>query len=239
MKFILFLVLILGVFTGNDKTVWDYLTGQGLTKAGAAGLMGNLQAESGMESVIYENYYKSKIGLTDQEYVDYVNKGWYSEYDFIHDAVGFGLAQWTYYTRKQALLNTCRGQIGDLNCQLKYLVAELKNYFSGVNSLLRSSNSVRDCALKVLFDFESPADQGASVQNYRANLAQQFYNKFAGGSSDPTPTPTPSQKTYVVQYGDTLSSIAAKFGTTVAILAQLNNITNVNYIYVGQVLILP
>ena len=202
--------------------------------------MGNLYAESGIQSVIYENSYKSKIGLTDQQYVDYVNSGRYSENDFIYDAVGFGLAQWTYWTRKQALINTCRGQIGNMACQLRYLKYELSYYFPGVNSLLKSSSSVRDCAIKVLFDFENPADKSTSVQNYRANLAQGYYNTFAGGSSpDPTPTPTPSGRTYTVQYGDTLSAIALRYGTTVQVLCQLNNISNPNYIYVGQVLKLP
>ena len=44
--------------------------------------------------------------------------------------------------------------------------------------------------------------------------------------------------TYVVQAGDTLSSIASKFNTTVSILAKINNIEDVNLIYVGQVLII-
>ena len=42
--------------------------------------------------------------------------------------------------------------------------------------------------------------------------------------------------TYTVKRGDTLSAIAKKYGTTVAALAKLNNISDVNYIYVGQVL---
>lgn len=42
--------------------------------------------------------------------------------------------------------------------------------------------------------------------------------------------------TYTVKRGDTLSAIAKKYGTTVSKLASLNNISNVNYIYVGQVL---
>lgn len=42
--------------------------------------------------------------------------------------------------------------------------------------------------------------------------------------------------TYTVKRGDTLSAIAKKYGTTVSALAKLNNISNVNYIYVGQVL---
>ena len=42
--------------------------------------------------------------------------------------------------------------------------------------------------------------------------------------------------TYTVKRGDTLSAIAKKYGTTVSALATLNNIQNVNLIYVGQVL---
>lgn len=42
---------------------------------------------------------------------------------------------------------------------------------------------------------------------------------------------------YTVVWGDTLSSIAKKYGTTVSILAKLNNISNPNYIVVGQKLI--
>ena len=45
--------------------------------------------------------------------------------------------------------------------------------------------------------------------------------------------------TYVVKRGDTLSSIAVKYGTTVANLASLNHIKNVNVIFVGQVLKVP
>lgn len=44
---------------------------------------------------------------------------------------------------------------------------------------------------------------------------------------------------YVVQPGDTLSSIAQRFGTTVDAIVRANNITNPNLIYVGQVLTIP
>ena len=94
MKYILLIALILGIssYNGNEQFVWNYLRNSGLTKAGAAGMMGNLYAESGINSVIYQNSYKGRIGWTDQQYVDYVNSGAYSEYSFVHDAVGFGLA---------------------------------------------------------------------------------------------------------------------------------------------------
>lgn len=43
---------------------------------------------------------------------------------------------------------------------------------------------------------------------------------------------------YTVRYGDTLSGIASKYGTTYQYLAQINNISNPNLIYPGQVLII-
>lgn len=47
--------------------------------------------------------------------------------------------------------------------------------------------------------------------------------------SAPAPAPI-----YVVRSGDTLSAIAARFKTTVAILVKLNNIANANLIKIGQ-----
>ena len=53
------------------------------------------------------------------------------------------------------------------------------------------------------------------------------------GSVFPVPT------TYTVKSGDTLSQIAARFGTTYLILAQLNGISDPDTIYPGQQLKLP
>lgn len=50
------------------------------------------------------------------------------------------------------------------------------------------------------------------------------------------PIQAPATSTYTVRSGDTLSSIAAKFGTNYQTLASLNGISNPNLIYVGQVL---
>ncbi len=43
---------------------------------------------------------------------------------------------------------------------------------------------------------------------------------------------------YTVRYGDTLGAIANRYGTTVANIARLNNISNPNLIYVGERLII-
>jgi LysM repeat protein len=52
----------------------------------------------------------------------------------------------------------------------------------------------------------------------------------------PAPAETTSVRTYTVRAGDTLSSIAERFGTTVGALAAANHLANPNLIYVGQVL---
>jgi len=60
----------------------------------------------------------------------------------------------------------------------------------------------------------------------------------------PTATPTPTsiptgQCTYVVQWGDTLYSIARRYGTTVNVLVSMNGLADPNYIRTGQVLYVP
>ena len=55
----------------------------------------------------------------------------------------------------------------------------------------------------------------------------------------PPPPPPPCKTKYVVCWGDTLSSIALRFGTTVEAIVALNNIPNPDYIWVGQVLCIP
>lgn len=54
-----------------------------------------------------------------------------------------------------------------------------------------------------------------------------------------TPTPPASTITYVVQAGDTLSSIALRFNVTQQSLALLNNLSNPSRIFVGQFLRIP
>ncbi len=55
----------------------------------------------------------------------------------------------------------------------------------------------------------------------------------------PTPATAGGYTEYVVKPGDTLYAIATRFNTTPAVLASINNITNPNLIYPGQVLRVP
>ena len=70
---------------------------------------------------------------------------------------------------------------------------------------------------------------------------RQDVSKAMGGAAQvkPQAPATPTGKTYTVAKGDTLSGIAAQYGTTVDTLVELNGIQNPNLIMVGQVLKLP
>jgi LysM repeat protein len=58
-------------------------------------------------------------------------------------------------------------------------------------------------------------------------------------AATPSPAAHPTPRTYVVQSGDSLSSIAARFGVTVRALAAANNLDPNKVINIGQVLIIP
>lgn len=59
------------------------------------------------------------------------------------------------------------------------------------------------------------------------------------GDTSGSSTGSGSTRTYTVKPGDSLTVIAIKYATTVAALASANNITNINNISVGQVLVIP
>ena len=168
-----------------EKKIWDFLIKEGFNSFGVAGLMGNLYAESGLRSNNMEDQYQSKIGYNDDSYTCAVDNGTYT--NFITDAVGYGLAQWTYWTRKQNLLKFARQNnksIGDLDMQLCFLVKELKElYTNSVYNVLRKATSVLEASNAVLLNFERPVNMSTSVQATRAKYGQTYYDRYASGAS--------------------------------------------------------
>ena len=69
----------------------------------------------------------------------------------------------------------------------------------------------------------------------------QVLNIPCGGTGQipPNGQPAPSGNTYVVRRGDSLFAIAVRYGTTVYALQISNHLPNPNFIYQGQVLIIP
>ena len=174
----------------TEEKIWTYLKAQGCTEAGAAGLMGNLFAESGLKPTNLQKTSEKKLGFTDDSYTKAVDNGTYG--NFVRDSAGYGLAQWTYYSRKQNMLtfHTKKGKsIGDLNTQLEFLVHELTtSYKSSVWEVLKSAKSILEASNAVLLKFERPADQSTAVQNKRASFGQEYYNKYHVSETVVAPT---------------------------------------------------
>lgn len=168
----------------NEERIWNYLTAAGLNACGVAGLMGNLYAESGLIPTNLQNSYEKKLGYTDAAYTAAVDSGAYS--NFAKDSAGYGLAQWTYHTRKSALLAYAKAagkSVGDLETQLAFLVHELESSFSAVLSTLKTAKTIEAASNAVLLKFERPANQGDAVKLKRVQYGQVYYDKFAAGQA--------------------------------------------------------
>ena len=227
----------------NDKYVWDKLKAVIGNDYGVSGLMGNLYAESGIRSNNLQNSYEKKFGLTDEQYTQQVDNGTISREQFSRDSAGMGIAQWTYWSRKQNLYDFAKQQkasIGSLAMQVDFLIQELSTSYKGVLNALKTATSVKQASDVVLTQYERPRDQTDKVKEQRASYSLDFYNKYAGAT--PTPVkPAEPEKTevvYTVRAGDTLSAIARKYNTTYQKIAKDNNIPNPNIIYIGQKLVI-
>ena len=164
----------------TEERIWSFLKAQGLTDAGTAGLMGNLYAESGLRPNNLQNSYEGKLGMADAEYTERVDSGSYT--NFAHDCAGYGLAQWTYHTRKANLHKFAKDagkSIGDLEMQLSFLMQELSSGYKAVLNTLKTTTSVRAASDAVLLQFERPANQGETVKVKRAEYGQKYFDKYA------------------------------------------------------------
>lgn len=169
----------------NEQLIWNYFKSHGLNDFGTAGLMGNLYAESGLNPKNLQQTYERKLGYNDDSYTDAVDHGIYT--NFVKDSAGYGIAQWTFWSRKQALFSFAKSReksIGDLNMQLDFLMKELREGYIGVLNTLCNATSVLEASNEVLFRFERPANQDESVQAKRCAFGQRYYDLFANRQNE-------------------------------------------------------
>ena len=163
----------------QEEYIWRFLVKEIGNEYGTAALMGNLYAESALRTNNLEQLYEAEYGYTDDMYTYEVDNGLYT--NFVDDHAGYGLAQWTYYVRKQNLLNYSRKtnrSIADLNLQLEFLMVELNENYTGVMNALVNAENIQDASNYVLFHFENPADQSEAVQETRASFGQKYYDRY-------------------------------------------------------------
>lgn len=146
---------------------------------GVCGLMGNIKAESNMRANNLQNSYSTKLGMTDEEYTKAVDNGSYT--NFVNDSAGYGLAQWTFWSRKNKLLEYAKAvgdSIGDEDMQIEFLLGELMAGYPTVFEALKNAKSVREASDVVLTKYEKPADQSESVKAKRASYGEEFYEQL-------------------------------------------------------------
>ena len=144
----------------NALLIYNQLCASGLTEAGALGLLGNWMAESGLESNRLQGDF-TQGRLQSVAYTDDIKKGRISKTQFAHDQKGFGLAQWTYFSRKEALYDFWKSSgaegIDDLRMQVKFALQELSGgEYAGLWSVLRTTEDIWTACDKVCRLYERP-----------------------------------------------------------------------------------
>ncbi len=162
------------------KYIWDFLKGKGFNDFAIAGIMGNLYAESGLNPVNLQNTFENKLGMTDVQYTEAVDSGKYT--NFGNDRAGYGLAQWTFWSRKQGLLDYAKSvkkSIGNLDMQLEYFYKELTESYGAACNALAKAATVRAASDVILLQYERPADMSVAMQEKRAAYGQGYYDQYA------------------------------------------------------------
>jgi hypothetical protein len=163
-----------------SRLIFDFLSEKLGNKIGACALMGNLYVESKLNPCFLEGSKARKMGLTSKEYSDKVDSGEIDRETFSHDNSGFGLAQWTYWSRKQALYDYAKQtqrSISSMQMQLEYLWRESQGY-KEVISALKNATDLRTASDVVCLKYEKPLNTDESYLQNRANYGQMFLNAY-------------------------------------------------------------
>lgn len=217
--------------TAATTQIWNTLKSMGYSNAGAAGIMGNMNAESAFRS---NNMEDSKEGTyNDSTYTAAINNGKYTKSKFIHDAIGYGLPQFTYYTYKQRLYENTVDKglpIDSIDGQLKTLDGSIS---SGLRSYMKSATDVDAASDKFLIAYENPANPEAT-RGKRRQFSWNAYNTFAKNNSSSSVIKPNANKTSA----GTGATMVAKGRRNYGAAAQALNVTRSKYYgrgrYVGM-----
>lgn len=157
----------------SNETIYKQLVAGGLSPAGACGVMGNMSAESAMRA---NNAQDGTTNKTDEQYTEWANG---NRNLFATDAVGYGLCQWTYRTRKAALWDMCNASMVGVDneaTQVAFCLHELKTEYAELYKYLCTTVDEGEAAVRVCKEYERPAINNTAV---RIQAATKFYKEFA------------------------------------------------------------
>lgn len=179
----------------NAKEIYDILRAGGLSRAGALGMLGNMMAESSLISNIAQR------GMTNLSDLDYTWQSDNGEIDFANDAVGYGLCQWTYHTRKAALLEYSKEMntsVGDGVMQTYFCLHELREDFPAVYHTLCTSKSIDECADLVCARYECPAVNNFAARRNYAYTFEKDIPEYVPPVKDPIAATFPPDATVLI-----------------------------------------
>ena len=131
--------------------------------------------ESGLMPNNLQNSYESSLG-SDDAYTAGVDSGAYSRESFTYDEGGYGLAQWTYWSRKRDMYDFIKGSgrsIADLGAQLEFMMTEVGDAINQVNAATSPSE-----AASIWMDaYEKP---GVEHLSERQSGAESAFAQFGG-----------------------------------------------------------
>ena len=167
----------------SKLTILTALVRGGMTPIAACAMGGNMMCESNMTANIAQ---RGMTTLTDAQYTAAADSG---AIDFAHDAVGYGLCQWTYYTRKQALLDyarSCGVSVGDEQMQVQFCLNELRTGYPRLWAYLQTTQDIH-CAGDICTDYERPAVNNIRDRIAYANALYMQYGDILTGKDTAQP----------------------------------------------------
>lgn len=176
---------ILAGDSGDYKnSVCSSLLSSGFSENAVAGIMVNMQAESGFSPINLQNTYEVSLGYSDEAYTLAVDNGTYT--NFVNDSAGYGIVQWTYYSRKQNLYNfakTRNASIGDLGMQLEFFLQELRGYTTTYKYVTGNYNAY-DVGYNFCTEYERPANTVSTCTTRMNNNITSMLEYVKNGCSN-------------------------------------------------------
>ena len=162
----------------NEKSIFSALRSRGFTVHGACAVLANMHAESACRPDNLQNSGNALLKMTDAEYTGAVDNGTYTK--FATDSHGYGLCQWTYHTRKAALLKLAQSRgvsIADIGTQVDFMIAEMST--SKLLPKIKNAADVAEATRRMMLDYERPANQTEANVQTRIRYARIYYAEFA------------------------------------------------------------
>jgi hypothetical protein len=155
---------------GNAEKVWNYMLSAGYSPEQVAGVLGNMEAESGVNP--------RRVQGTPTPSGDRDNPP--------SGDIGYGIVQWTPGSKLYPYSRYTNKPVNDLGFQLQMLTAQLagdKNTQAAEKAAgdsLKKQGSIESATISFLQEYERARNTGTDAQQKRIGFAKKYYQQFKG-----------------------------------------------------------